>query len=99
MKLTKKTTELIITRKGTIHAHYISATQGTSIVGNKLYCKKWQGHKTLKDVSTRIKAMLESQGYKFTTGNDAPRGGVEGDFIKVSKVAMEFLMGIRNSKN
>jgi len=99
MKLTKKTTELIITRKGTIHAHYISATQGISIIGNKLYCKKWQGHNTLKDVSPRIKAMLESQGYKFTTGNDAPRGGVEGDFIKVSKVAMTFLMGIRNSKN
>jgi len=50
-------------------------------------------------VSPRIKAMLESQGYKFTTGNDAPRGGVEGDFIKVSNTAIIFLMGIRNSKN
>jgi len=46
-----------------------------------------------------LKQLLSAQGYKFTTGNDAPRGGVEGDFIKISNTAIIFLMGIRNSKN
>jgi len=99
MKLTRKTEKLILTKKDSVNARYINAAQSVYIVGRKLYCKKWTGHRTLKDVSPRIKEMLKSQGYKFTTGNDAPKGGVEGDFIKVSKIAMAFLRGIRNLKN
>jgi hypothetical protein len=98
MKLTRKTEKLILTKKGSINAHYISAAQSVHIVGCKLYCKKWTGHRTLKDVSPRIKEMLKSQGYKFTTGNDAPKGGVEGDFILISSTAINFLMGIKKLK-
>ena len=96
MKLTKKTTELIITKKGNLNMHYVNAAWGICICHNRLYCKRVKGTRTL-DSSLKVKEMLQSQGYKFSEGNDASRGGVEGDFIKVSKVAMTFLMEIKNS--
>src|SRR5699024_2526306 len=43
------------------------------------------------DLSYRIENFLEAHSYKFKKGNDAPRGGKTGDFIKVSKTAMSFL--------
>lgn len=36
------------------------------------------------DHSAEIKIMLQKLGVKFKTGNDAPRGGKSGDFIKIS---------------
>ena len=38
-----------------------------------------------------VTEFLKASGYKFKEGNDAPRGGKTGDFIKVSKTALKSL--------
>jgi len=100
--LTKKTASLIITGKGTINLKWVNLIANCIFDKNKIYPKKWKGskrHMSLSDGMPGLKQLLSAQGYKFTTGNDAPRGGVEGDFIKVSNTAIIFLMEIRNLKN
>ena len=37
-------------------------------------------------------SMLKDLGYKFLEGNDAPRGGAQGYYIKVSKIALDTLI-------
>ena len=102
MKLTRKSKELLLTGKGTINLNWVNLISKVRFEGDKIYPKEWKvskRHISLSDGMPGLKQLLSAQGYKFKEGNDAPRGGVEGDFIKVSKVAMTFLMGIRNSKN
>lgn len=36
-------------------------------------------------------AILDAQGYKYETGNDSERNGAYGEFVKVSKVAFDFI--------
>lgn len=38
-----------------------------------------------------ITSILDAQGYKYTTGNDSERNGAHGEFVKVSKVAFDFI--------
>lgn len=35
--------------------------------------------------------ILAKQGYKYTTGNDAPKGGASGEYVQVSKAAFNFI--------
>lgn len=79
---------------GDLYKNVKSDLDFTSVKGNKIYCKRWVGsnrHKSLKDVSHLITEMLFDLGYKYSEGNDAPRGGAEGDFIKVGKIGMKTL--------
>lgn len=92
-----KTKKLITRKDGQVKHLYANAIYNCRIEGNKLYPKYW-GHKggSLIDNSRWILEVLEAQGYKYSLGNDAPRGGKSGDFIKVSKVAMNFLLKVKN---
>ena len=45
----------------------------------------------VQDDSIYILELLTERGYKYTVGNDAPRGGASGNFIKCSKIAMKYL--------
>ena len=49
---------------------------------------------SLYDYTFYITSILNRLGYKYKTGNDAPRGGKKGDFIKVSKVALNALKSL-----
>lgn len=45
---------------------------------------KWHGKgKNLEDKSSNYLDLLSSLGIAYTTGNDAPRGGKEGYFVKI----------------
>jgi len=39
--------------------------------------------------------LFEILGYKYTKGNDAPRGGAIGDYLKVSKTAISAIVDLR----
>lgn len=41
-----------------------------------------------------ITSILKAQGYKYAIGNDAPKGGVLGEYVRVSKTAMNFIRSI-----
>jgi len=65
---------------------------------NKIYACEWRGSGRFINCIDRrksIKAVLEAQGYKYEEGNDAPKGGLEGNYIKVSKTAFNFLKQYR----
>lgn len=45
-----------------------------------------------------VSSILDAQGYSYEKGNDAPRGGITGEYVKVSKTAYNFLVELANSK-
>lgn len=51
----------------------------------RVHPKMWTGtrrHLTLVDNTHRYKDILEALGLAYVAGNDAPRGGAEGDYIE-----------------
>jgi len=80
------------TKLGAINKRYSHAWENSLKKGNKIYPKSYTGAGrfiTLRDYSFQIKEIISDFGYKFKTGNDAPGGGKQGDFIQVSKTAID----------
>ena len=94
MKLTKQQQLNLLTKSGSLRKDVANAIHSSRIIGSKIYPKYYTGsgrYINLKDYSFHIIQILKMKGYKFEQGNDAPRGGKEGDFIKVSKTALKFI--------
>ncbi len=58
--------------------------------GSGRFTSAHSAEKTVTDI-------LNAEKLKFTIGNDAPRGGITGDFVKVSKTAFELILSIKNA--
>ena len=89
----------IFTKTGQLNKLFLNAINDSRIDGNKIYPKHYSGSGrfvSLKDHSFYIETLLKDKGYKYTIGNDAPRSGKNGDFIKVSKTAMNYLCSLKN---
>ncbi|NLB86065.1 MAG: hypothetical protein GX793_03270 [Bacteroidales bacterium] len=98
----KKTQEFALTKKGTLNRNIKNAVLSILINPKKrrIYPKHYTGsgrYVNLKDYSFYITELLTLQGYKFTWGNDAPRGGKNGDYIQVSKAGLDFILSIRET--
>lgn len=53
--------------------------------GHRIYPRKWKNnYRRLKDGMPRLKENLNALGVEYATGNSAPRGGVEGDYIELT---------------
>lgn len=94
-KLEGKYSLVLTTKSGEVNKNTKSAINNCRIEGNKIYTKQYTGsgnYKNFKDNSGIIETILKRLGYEFTTGNDAPRGGKEGDFIKCSKTAINAII-------
>lgn len=102
IQLSKKIQKLVLTKSGKVHTNYFKALSDSRIEGNKIYPKTWGGsgrHISLNDKSFYIRNILNVCGYKINTGNDAPRGGKEGDYFKLSSQAMKVIKDILNYNN
>lgn len=93
------TKKLILTKSGKVSRNITNQLRNCRFDSkqNKIYTGYYSGsgRNTSKHSAwTTVDAILRAQGYKSKTGNDAPRGGVTGDFIKVSKVAFDFLIDL-----
>lgn len=92
----KKVRDLVLTQIGKVNRNFENAWINSRIEGNKIYhtyvngSGRWSSNQSSRIYFIQI---LEAFGYKYSEGNDAPRGGATGDYIKVSSVAM------RNIKN
>lgn len=78
---------MIIKKNGELTAHAITAIRESGMKGRKIYPVDYAGsgrHITVRDRSAYIIMILNACGYKYEQGNDAPRGGAAGNFIKVS---------------
>ena len=77
-----------------------TAIRNCRIVGNRIYCGGYTGRdRWTKSYSYQpyLTAILDRLGYKYTVGNDAPRGGVTGDYLKVSKKAISAIESLLNN--
>lgn len=94
--LTKKATKELYTAKGELKSLYKNAIN-EFVRSEKIYPVSYSGrgrHVNVRDMNHYIKMPLSLMGYKFTEGNDAPRGGQSGNFIKVSKTALNALRAL-----
>lgn len=85
----------ILKKDGTLKSVYRD-TINDIFRGTKIYPKQWTGkgrHINLINKWGYCTNLIKGLGYTYQVGNDAPRGGVEGDYIKISKTA---LTAVRN---
>jgi hypothetical protein len=89
--LKKEYRDEILKKDGSIKSIY-RKTITDIFVGTKVYPKRWAGSGSHISLSNRWDYcinLIKGLGYTYKVGNDAPRGGVEGDYIKISKVALQ----------
>lgn len=91
-----KVSKLVLTKSGQISKNI------TNMIGNcnfdknqrKIYTGYYSGsgkYTSAHSALSTITELLDAKSYKYSTGNDAPRGGITGEFVKVSKTAFEFI--------
>lgn len=93
--LSKTARNALMTKSGAVNKNIINAIKGCRIDGNKIYPCSWKRsgrHVNLTDHTYTITSVLRLGRYKFETGNDAPQGGKEGNFIKCSNTAINFVI-------
>lgn len=99
--LTKKQKSLIFDKKNNVKKSLINAFKncGVNYEERKIYHTYTTGSgRYTSNYSARasVVGFLNAFKYKFEEGNDASRNGATGDFIKVSKIAMDNFINIRN---
>jgi hypothetical protein len=97
----KETKKIVLTAKGLMAKQVLNAIG--HCVFNEKGCKIYTGYysgsgrfKTRHSAMNTITAILNAQGYKYTIGNDSKRNGATGEFIKVSRVAFDFINHLEN---
>lgn len=97
--LTLKAKKEILTSSGSVKKLYKNALEHSRFDGLKVYPKSYRGsgrYISLRDNSYYVETALKLNGYKYTSGNDAVKGGKVGDFIKTSKSGISFLKELKN---
>lgn len=97
------TKKLILTAKGEVNKNFVNALFCARFEDNtrRIYPCKWfknGRHFACRDKTNIITSVLKAQGYAYALLNDAPKGGLEGIYIKVSPKAYEFLQSFRKWK-
>lgn len=89
-KLQKADKSNLVTKKdGSLTKRTIEAIKGYRNNGGKFYTHYTSGSGRFTTVLSNgnILILIKLLGYKFEEGNDSPRGGQTGNYVKVSKVA------------
>lgn len=99
--LRTKTSEIVYTKKGEVNKTFKNAIDSCKFNAEtlRIYPVSYGGsgrHIVKRDFTSYITNLLTAQGYKFIKGNDAPRGGENGNYLQVSKKGFEFVLSIKN---
>ena len=65
----------------------------------KIYTGYYNGYgkwATKASAQPTVIELLKAGSFKYEIGNDAPKGGITGDFVKVSKTAMKAFLEVKN---
>jgi len=92
------TQKIVLTQKGNVNKAVINMLGNCRFAKDRVYVGYNSGSgrfTSAHSAQNTVVSILEVQGYKYSLGNDAPRGGGSGDFVKVSKTALEFLKKIK----
>lgn len=96
-KLTKRQKETLYYKNGNMRTSYLNAID--SYKGNGIFRPVQSGHRggrgTVSDQTSELITIIKMLGYKYESGNDAPRGGVGGNFIKVSNTAGKNILALK----
>jgi hypothetical protein len=100
MKNATKT--LITTAKGQVSKNITSMLSNCRFDSkqNKVYVGYYSGsgrYTSSHSAQSTVESILKAEKLKYTISNDAPKGGILGDYVKVSKVAFNLLTTIKNS--
>ena len=100
-KLSTKVKNLVLTKKGNISQNITKMLANCRFDESqrKIYTGYYSGtgkYTSAHYACDTVISLLEAQGYKYTTGNDAPRGGANGQFVKMSKTAFNFVSQFNN---
>mgnify|MGYP003612512753 CR=1 FL=1 len=85
--LAQKIEENFLTKKGTVKYNCSDALyliQNPSRTIRPCSWSRSKGYCNLKDIRMNVRFALLSVGVDFETGNDAPRGGLEGEYIRLT---------------
>lgn len=88
----------LLTKKGEINATYRIIFDQLAAGVDKFRPCHWRGsrrHLTLQDDGYNIRRVFNVLRLSYTEGNDAPRGGREGDFIELTAAARRALAPVR----
>lgn len=91
--------QTIITRKGGINKNFQNALHNCVIdqKNQKIYYFQWRRFgKSAHNYYAYIKDLLMALNHSYGEGNDAPKRGRNGDYIKVSKTTLDVLLKIRD---
>lgn len=95
----KQTESIILTAKGTVSKSVINmlANCRYDIKDGKIRTGYYSGKgrfTTRHSAQILVVSILTAQGYLFETGNDSERNGASGEFVKVSKTALNFVYSL-----
>lgn len=86
----------LYTKQGKLRNSIQQAIEG--IYETKIYTDRWVGsgrRKNLQSTHSNVVELLGALKLKYKTGNDAPRGGREGNFIKISTRALAKIKNLK----
>lgn len=87
----------IITKAGKLNDHYAGAIINSrkDYKTKKLYTFEWRNKgRAARDTSERLYKIIQTLGYQTSMGNDAPKGGREGDYIQLSPRAFKTIVNL-----
>jgi hypothetical protein len=92
------TKKIVTTKSGAINKSVANMINHCRFANGKIYTGYYLGSgrfTSAQSASSTITAILDAQGYKYSKGNDAPKGGITGEYLKVSKTAEKFILSIK----
>lgn len=97
--MNNKTKSVVLTQKGQINKQIKNMLDHCRFDSNSnmIYTGYYSGSGRFTSAQSAlptVKAILAAQGYKFEVGNNAPQGGIRGEYVKVSKVAFNFIASL-----
>lgn len=93
-----QTKAIVLTKSGSVNKSVSSMIGNCAFGKGKIYTGYYSGKgrfTSANSASPLIIKILTAQGYKFEKGNDAPRGGITGEFLKVSSTALNFIKSLK----
>lgn len=100
-KASKKENTLLATifkTNGELTKNCKNAIDRAFFKGNNIYHTRTVGsgrHISIQSDEIYFERLLKLAGCKYSKGNDAPRGGQSGNYIKVSKKALELILSLK----
>lgn len=91
----KSIEKVVLTKEGKVSKSIINMLLNCSFAKGRIYVGYNSGRgrfTSAHSAEATVTSVLKSGGYKFETGNDAPRGGITGEYVKASKAARKAII-------